>query len=365
MKRVVEKAIAKIGFICYYKDMFKEIRTRLEKELNKYTKDIDKLYSLNKISPLLSDSIKDFILRMGKRARPILFVVGYLGFAKKQAKGLYRSALSIELLHNFMLIHDDIIDKSDTRRGKPSLHKLFCNCLSGLKGIKFNGQDMAIVAGDVMYAMAIDALLSIKERPLLKEEALKKLIEATIYTGAGEFIELLYGAKKLKQITKQDIYKIYTFKTAYYTFTCPLSIGAILGGAAPKQVKIISQYGSYLGIAFQIKDDILGLFEEEKKTGKSPLVDLQEAKKTILIWHAYKHLGAKDKLIIENILHKKKIKKRDLFKIREIVIKSGAKEFAEKEICSLLRKALKLITSSKMLPQYKKALYSYSEKILS
>jgi geranylgeranyl diphosphate synthase type I len=345
--------------------MFKEISRRLENEINNYIKDIDKLYSLNKISPLLSRDIKDFILRAGKRARPILFVAGYLGFAKKQAPGLYRSSLSIELLHNFMLIHDDIIDKSDTRRGKPSLHKSFGNYLRGLKDIKFNGTDLAIVAGDVMYAMAIDALLSIKERPELKEKALKKLIEATIYTGAGEFIELLYGAKKLKQITKQDIYKIYTFKTAHYTFTCPLSIGAILGGADSKQIGIISQYGSYLGIAFQIKDDILGLFGEEEKTGKSPLVDLQEAKKTILIWYAYNYSQTKDKLMIENILRKKTITKSDLFKIREIVIKSGAKKFAEIEISSLLGKALKLITSSKMLPQYKNALYNYSKQILS
>jgi len=344
--------------------MFKEIGQRLENEINNYIKDIDKLYSLNKVSPFLSKNIKDFILRAGKRARPILFVAGYLGFAKKHAPGLYRSALSIELLHNFMLIHDDIIDKSDTRRGKPSLHKSFDNYLRGLKNIKFNGADLAIVAGDVMYAMAIDTLLSIKEKPQLKEKALKKLLEATIYTGTGEFIELLSGAKKLKQITKQDIYKIYTFKTAYYTFACPLSIGAILGGADPKQIEIISQYGSDLGVAFQIKDDILGLFGEEEKTGKSPLVDLQEAKKTILIWHAYKHSGAKDKLIIENILRKENVIRNDLFKIREIVIKSGAKEFAEMEISSLLGKALKLITSSKMLPQYKNALYSYSEKIL-
>lgn len=352
-------------FLCYYKGMFTEIKARLENELIKYTKDIDKLYSLGRISPFLSKNIKNFILRTGKRARPILFVAGYLGFAKKQAEGLYRSALSIELLHNFMLIHDDIIDKSDTRRGKPSLHKLFCNCLSGLKGIKFSGQDLAIVAGDVMYAMAIDALLSIKENPELKEKALKKLIEATIYTGGGEFIELLYGAKKLKEITKQDIYKIYTFKTAYYTFTCPLSIGAVLGGADSSQIKIISQYGSYLGIAFQIKDDILGLFGEEEKTGKSALADLQEAKKTVLIWYAYNYSRAKDKLMMKNILRKKKITKSDLLKIREIVIKSGAKEFAEKETSSLLTKALKLIASSKMLPRYKKLLYNYSKRILT
>src|SRR4030042_1567895 len=103
--------------------MIKGIKNRIEKNLKSYIGDLDKLYSLSRISPLLAKNIKEFVLREGKRVRPILFIIGYLAYAKKQAPFLYRSAVSIELLHDFMLIHDDIIDKSDTRRGKPSLHK--------------------------------------------------------------------------------------------------------------------------------------------------------------------------------------------------------------------------------------------------
>src|SRR4030042_1469006 len=98
--------------------------------------------------------------------------MGYLGVSRKAASGLYRSALSIELLHDFMLVHDDIIDKSDTRRGKPSLHQGFKNYLSGYKTNKFTGEDLALVAGDVMYAMGINAFLSIRENKERKEKAL-------------------------------------------------------------------------------------------------------------------------------------------------------------------------------------------------
>ena len=378
-------------FICYHKNMFKKtrkspsemtlsdfrsgmgkwfilsctIKRKIDRELVKFVKDIDKLYSLNKISSLLSRNIKNFILRTGKRLRPILFVVGYLGFAKRKVTGLYRSALSIELLHDFMLIHDDIIDKSDTRRGSPSMHKMLNNYLQAYKNIKFNGQDLSIVVGDILYAVALDTFLSIKEDPGRKEKALKKFIEAVLYTGGGEFIELLYGAKDIKKTTKQDIYKIYKFKTAYYTFAYPLSIGAILAGASQDQIALISKYGLYLGSAFQIKDDILGMFGEESKIGKSALVDLQEAKKTIIIWYAYNHSCLKDKSIIKGILSKQKITESDLSRMRKLVLKSGAYEFAEKEISSLLKKAYVLITSSRMHPKYKNFLYNYSQEILS
>jgi geranylgeranyl diphosphate synthase, type I len=345
--------------------MFDKIKIRIERELSDFSRKLSKAYSLDKISPLLAKNIRGFITRGGKRARPVLFVTGYLGFAKKEAPGLYRSALSIELLHDFMLIHDDIIDKSDTRRGKPSFHKLLDVYLEGTKNIKFNGQDLAIVAGDVLYAMAIDTFLSIKEAPQRKEKALKKFIEAAIYTGSGEFIELLYGIKDIKNVTMADIYKIYGFKTAHYTFACPLSIGAILAGAPQSQIDIISRYGAYLGNAFQIKDDLLGMFGEEKDIGKSPLVDLQEAKRTILIWYAWRNSPVKGKQAIRRIMSKSEIRRSDLLEMRRIITLSGSRDFAQKEISRLLKASLALINTSKMRPEYKASLEDYAKKILS
>lgn len=344
--------------------MINTIKNRIDKELNKFAANLDKLYSLNKISPLLTRNIQDFIVRPGKRTRPLLFIIGYMGFSKKHPTGLYRSSLSAELLHDFMLIHDDIIDKSDMRRNLPSMHAMLNNHLKEFKNIKFNGQDLAIVAGDVLYAIAIDTFLSVKEKDSRKAKALKKFIEAAIYTGSGEFIELLYGTKDIEDITKEDIYKIYNYKTAYYTFACPLSIGAILAGASTKQINLLSKCGLYLGNAFQIQDDLLGMFCEEKKIGKSGLVDLQESKKTILIWHAYHNSPPENKSVIRDILTKKNICQGDLIKIRQIVTQSGAKTAAENEISSLINKSFVLISSCNMRTQYKKLLITYSKKIL-
>lgn len=344
--------------------MLNEIKNKIEGNLKSYIRNIDKLYSLNQISPFLAKNIKEFVLRKGKRVRPIFFVIGYLAFTKRQARGLYTSAISIELLHDFMLIHDDIIDKSDTRRGKPSMHKKLNEYLKNYKNIKFTGQDLSIVIGDILYALAINAFLSIKVEPEQKEKALKKFIEAAFYTGCGEFIELLYGTKDIKLFTKTDIYRIYDLKTAYYSFAYPLAIGATLAGAEDSQIRKIFQYGVYLGRAFQIKDDILGMFGDEKRTGKSSLTDLQEAKKTLLIWYAYNHTSSQDRLDIKRVLSKDKINKTDLLKTRRILTASGAFDYARQEISEYVKKTQELNASLQMKQEFKNFLYKYSQAIL-
>lgn len=310
-------------------------------------------------------NIKEFISRSGKRIRPLLFIVGYMGFAKKAKPGLFRTALSLELLHDFMLVHDDIIDKSSTRRGRPSMHAMLNTYLCGRKKIKFNGEDLTIVIGDVLYALALHSFLAVKEDMHRKEKAMKRLIEAALYTGSGEFIELLYGMKDMDKISKDAIYKIYDLKTANYTFASPLIIGAILAGAPARETNRLFKYGIYLGRAFQIKDDILGLFSEEARIGKSVLTDLQEAKKTVLIWYAYRHSPKKDRQAIKRILTKEKVTKMDLLRMRNIMVVSGALEYARGEIRSLREKAWRINRALKMRKDYKEALSGYAEKILS
>jgi len=343
--------------------MLYQIKKKIEHQLDPFLQNADKSYSLKIISPLLFKSIRDFILTDGKRIRPALFIIGYEGFSKKRAPGLYQSALSVELLHDFFLIHDDIIDKSDTRRGKPSLHKVYEEFLAKHKNIKFNGQDLAIVAADIIYALAIKAFLSIKEDFQRKEKALQRFIKAAVHTGCGEFIELLSGIKNIEEISKKDIYKIYDYKTAHYTFASPLSMGAILAGASANQINKLSEFSLYLGRAFQIRDDILGMFSDEKKTGKSALSDLQEAKKTLLIWYAYNHSDKKNKSLIKSILNKRKVTKIDLLRVRKVTKQSGALDYTQGEIHNLIRRAKTMISAIKMRTKYKNLLFRYAEQL--
>ncbi|MFC1631865.1 polyprenyl synthetase family protein [Candidatus Omnitrophota bacterium] len=344
--------------------MHNKIKNKIEKKLPEYIKFIDKTYRLSRVSPLLSQSIEEFILRKGKRVRPILFIISYLGFAKKVAPGLYTSALSVELLHDFLLVHDDIIDKSDTRRGKPSMHMMLGEHLKNHKQIKFSSQDLAIICGDVMYAMAIDSFLAIKETMIRKERGLRQFTKAAFFTGTGEFLELMDGLKDIAKIDKQDIYRIYDYKTAHYTFCSPLTCGAFLAGASQRQVDRLYKFGIYLGRAFQIKDDLLGLFSDQQKIGKSPLTDLQEAKKTLPLWHAYHHSTQQDRLFIKRLFNKKLVTNNDLKKVRRLVYKTGSLDYAEKQILDLTLKAHGEIQSCAMRPKYKTFLKNYAAEIL-
>ena len=345
--------------------MFTAIKKRLDKELVAFTAGIDRAYSLKKLSPVLSRCIKDFVLRDGKRVRPILFVIGYQGFAGRAAPGLYTSALSIELLHDFMLVHDDIIDKSDTRRGAPSMHVMLGSYLRGKKNVKFSGQDLGIVVGDVMYAMAIRAFLAVRENMERKERALHKFIEAAIYTGCGEYIELMYGINDVARLTQEDIYRVYDYKTAFYTFACPLATGAILAGAKPSSVRSLERYGLLVGRAFQIKDDILGMFSTEREIGKSVLTDLKEAKKTVLIWYAYNHAAAAQKRRMKEILSKGDAGARELALMQDMIRETGSLDFARREVGALLEKSQRVLDSSGLKNQYRTCLNNFAQKILT
>lgn len=344
--------------------MFSKIRPKIEKELNAYIGEMNTYYSLGKLSPILFKNIQEFICRGGKRIRPILFCIGYLSFSKKPSFGLYRSAISLELLHDFLLVHDDIIDKSATRRGKPSMHEQFKKYLAGNKEAKFSGEDLAIISGDIIYALSLNAFLAIKENKQRKEEALKKLISATLRTECGEFIELLLGTKPIEKVTREDIYKIYDYKTADYTFASPLAIGATLAGAKNSQVNRLYSYGMLLGRAFQIKDDIIGTFGEEKETGKPNLSDIKEAKRTLLLWHAFNHTNPKNKLSIKKILKAKSVKLPELNIIRKLMLDAGALNYAKNQIKYLRLEAIKRIAGLKINPKCKQALNDFSEKML-
>jgi len=344
--------------------MFLKMKNRVELELKNYIRGVNKRHRLCGISPALSKHINEFILRKGKRIRPILYCIGYLGFAQKPAPGIFRSALSLELLHDFMLVHDDIIDKSQTRRGRPSMHALLNQKFAKNKNLKFSGTDLAIITGDVMYALALDVFLTVKEDPAAKALALKKLISAVIYTGNGEFIELLLGAKSIEKVTQNDIYQVYDYKTANYTFASPLAMGAALAGAKPQTIGKLYRYGMYLGRAFQIKDDIIGTFGKEKETGKSNLTDLKEAKRTLLIWYAFNHAPQKDQALIKKIMSSHTAGLRELKQARRIIQESGALAYAKKQIMDLSRKALREIDSIGMRKAYKETLINFSQKVL-
>ena len=347
--------------------MLEQTIKRINTSLASLLKDVQKRYSLGLVSDSLFTFSKEFILRKGKRIRPLLFILSYKGYTKKQSsrqQRLFRSAAAIELLHDFLLIHDDVIDNSDLRRGKPTLHQLFNHKLKLSDHAKI-GPELAIISGDIIFALAIEAFLSVDENFQRKEKALKELVVAAAYTGAGEFTDVAFSHFDIDRLSEKKIFLNYSLKTAKYTFECPLLMGALLAGASKEELKKLSKIGIAAGQAFQIYDDLLDLFSTEKIIGKSTLTDLAESKKTLLVFKAYKNLKASDKSQFKKILEKKNKNKTDLALFKNLIVKSGSYDHCLQLIHQLQTTALATCHQLKMRASHKQALIAVISKLSS
>lgn len=335
--------------------MLDKIRAEIDKSLADFFKKIKSEYKLHLVDPILFESIKEFVLRKGKRIRPILLILSYQGYRGSQTKispPIYYASTCIELLHNFMLIHDDIIDRSDLRRGKPTLHKLLRKAVRTKEEDKL-GSDLSIIAGDIVYALAIDAFLSIQEASQRKERALKYFIQTAVFTAMGEFIDTLHGVKNVREIKEKDVLLNYSLKTARYTFDCPMVVGAILAGAQKEDILYLSQLGLTMGQAFQIQDDIIGIFDSQKNIGKPILSDIAESKKTILVCHAYRKLSSQKLKEFVHFFSKQKKTYADLLTLRKIFINAGSLQYSLGEIKKRLKKSRHLLNQLKMKLKYR------------
>ncbi|MCK5013137.1 MAG: polyprenyl synthetase family protein [Candidatus Omnitrophica bacterium] len=317
-------------------------------------------YKFHLVNPILYEGIREFSLREGKRIRPLLLILSYMGYSngnKRISSSLYNASTCIEMLHNFMLIHDDIIDRSSLRRGKPTLHKLLGKTVKTADKKKL-GYDLGIIAGDIVYALAIDAFLSIKETPERKERAMKYFVQTAAFTAMGEFIDTVHGAEELKKVKERDVFLNYTLKTARYTFDCPLVVGALLAGAGRKDISLLSQLGILIGQAFQIQDDIIGSFESQKNIGKSVLSDLAESKKTLLVCHAYRKLRGQKRKSFMTYFNKPKKTYQDLAAVRKIFIDTGSLQYSLKEIKSRFDTTVNILQQLKMNDKYRNIINS-------
>ena len=332
--------------------MVETIKQNIDLHLAKFIDKVKQDYKLDEINPYLYACIKDFCLRGGKRIRPLLLILSYKGYSAKTKipSSLYRASSSIEMLHAFMLIHDDIIDKSDLRRGEPTMHRMLEKIVK-TDSPNTVGYDLAIVAGDLIHALAIDSFLSIDENTTRKQKALKYFVQTVTFTTVGEFIDTLDGLRPIKDVKEKDVLLNYSLKTARYTFSCPMIIGAILAGADDREIKKLEKIGLFIGQAFQIQDDIIGIFDTEKNIGKSLLSDLAESKKTMLVCHAYENLSTRSKKEFLNIFNKEKKSLEDLETVKEIFLNTGSLKYCLEQTQQRVDKSIKLLNGLKMQPE--------------
>ena len=321
----------------YKKLVDKEFETFFEKQLIESQKIDTSAYQMTKF-------LKEFNLRGGKRIRAALIFYGFKCFSNKKSndKDLLKVSIAMELIQSFLLIHDDIIDRDDLRRGGATSHKFFEEI--GEKDFEFKaninekkhfGTAMAIFAGDICIALANTILTKIKIAN--KNKVIYEMNEIVKNTTFGQIIDVRSGYDNI--FSEKTTLKIYKLKTVDYSIELPLKIGAILAGATEKEIKKIKKYAKLLGIAFNIQDDLLELFGEKKKFGKPMGSDLKEGKKTLVILKTLEKATKKEILFIKKKLGNKNISKKDIEKIKKMMIRTGAFDYCIKYGKNLIRKA--------------------------
>ncbi|MFH1836574.1 MAG: polyprenyl synthetase family protein [Candidatus Omnitrophota bacterium] len=345
--------------------MLEELKKDIDKDLIRLINTSPLGIYIKKSSPLLHDGIKDFLKRPGKRIRPIFFLLSYLGYTKKRKidrPRLIRSSLSMELLHSFLLMHDDVIDNSDLRRGQLSLHRLF-NKIYKVPPHDKLGYDLSIVTGDIVFSMAIKELSQVKEDPKNIMNAVSILADTAAYTGLGEYIDVVNDSKKIDKITKNDILFTYRMKTSKYTFEGPLLIGSTLAGARKSETSKLERLGCLLGQGFQIQDDLLDIFLFSDETGKPPFKDLEESKRTLLMQDTYARLDKRGKKAISSLLDKKNKTKKDISVILGLIRSSGSGIYCLNEIKRFTSLSKKIISGLKIKAIYRTLLEQFVNEL--
>jgi geranylgeranyl diphosphate synthase type II len=289
----------------------------------------------------------------GKRIRPYLVMLAYEGAGGTEAAGVMRVAAGVELLHMAMLIHDDIIDRDYTRHGQQNIAGTYKKTYHAAPHTTHYAHGAALLAGDLALSGAYQLILS-SSLPAGQRVLAGQLLSQTIFTVTGG--QLLDMEGVMQPVTSVNSLKIAALKTASYSFVSPLTVGARLAGAEQSVLLALTRYGEALGVAFQLADDILGLFGDEAVTGKSSKSDIAEGKPTYMMQRA---LALSDELVrteLSAILGSKNLTDANVHWTREVVIATGAKREAEQLIETYAATALQAIANTGLTPDVHNAL---------
>ncbi len=275
----------------------------------------------------LTDCLEDLISAGGKRLRPALVHFGFLAAGGEDTHRALPLAMATELLHTYLLIHDDIMDHAETRRGLPAAHGRFRDAhqASGWRGDSADyGVSMAILAGDLAHSFALDLFHS-TQAPAAHSEALRTAFFTMCQEVIdGQFLEMHQGLER--DPTASDLEGVLRLKSGLYSVERPLQLGAILAGAEGDLLDSLSTYGRATGEAFQLQDDLLGIFGDASATGKPVGGDLREGKFTFLIHFALQATGTKDRRRLRNALGDKDAPEAEVAAVCELIRGSGAED---------------------------------------
>lgn len=291
----------------------------------------------------LYDASRHYPLAGGKRVRPFVVLRAAEAVGGDPRKALYPAA-AVEFIHNYSLVHDDIMDMDELRRGRPTVHKLW-------------GINMAILAGDLLFSKAFEAIARAEVNPEKKARILDVLVRTSNMLCEGQALDIEFETRE--EVTVEEYLKMISGKTGAL-FEGSAEIGAIVGTDNEEYIKALAKWGMNVGIAFQIWDDVLDLIADEEKLGKPVGSDIRKGKKTLIVSHFFSKASEEDKAEFmrvfgkyagdakgDALIHDEKVKE-EVERAIELLRKYGSIDYAAQYAKDLVKEANEAL---KVLPQ--------------
>jgi geranylgeranyl diphosphate synthase type I len=285
-------------------------------------------------------AVRSLCMRGGKRLRPALLVTGFRSVnTDAKLDPALEAGVALELLQAYFLIHDDWMDQDDMRRGGPSVHAY----LAKRFGSKRLGDSSAILAGDYSVALATEALARVEMPKARAQRIFSCFAQMQIDAVIGQQLDLVGHAR--------DVEATYRLKTGSYTVQGPLRIGALLAGGAPRTLTALERFALPMGVAFQLRDDLLNAFGDPAQTGKPIGSDLKSGKRTVLLNIALTRLKGADHRLVSKLIGNQRATVAELKKAMGLLERCGARERVEARIEELVGTALSALRAGRITPQ--------------
>ena len=283
----------------------------------------------------LYDAAGHLIVNGGKRLRPYMVIKSCQILGGKSSNAMI-SASAVEMVHNFTLVHDDIMDNDEMRHGVPTVHKKF-------------GMPVAILAGDVLFSKAFQIISESKLSPNSTAHLISRLAKACVDVCEGQLLDIKMADEKRIPTEAEYITMIGKKTAALFDVSC--AMGAICATNKPKDISNLSAFGRNLGIAFQITDDLIGVMGDPKVTKKPVGNDLREGKKSLPILMSIKLAKCNEKKIILKAFGNTKVSKNDLNKAVEVIRSLGIEEKVRNQALKYAEKSEKSLIKYKGTPK--------------
>jgi geranylgeranyl diphosphate synthase type I len=334
---------------------------RVESELSAFLD--TRAAALGTVGPELENmaaEARQFVLDGGKRLRPQFAYWGWRTVCGEEDddRALVVAAASLELLHGCALVHDDVMDASATRRGRPASHVTFAEMHRGRawRGdpVAF-GTAAAILLGDLLLSWA-DAMFMSSAPSALMRDVYDRMRELVM---AGQYLDVLVQARGAFSV--EDALRVAEYKTSKYTVEGPLHLGAASADAPAATFAALTGYGVPLGEAFQLRDDVLGVFGDPEVTGKPAGDDLREGKRTLLVALAMRAATTVEAELLRHELGDRAMDDAAVAALREVIVRTGALEEVEQRIAARTAAALTALESPGISVESRAALASLAE----